>query len=144
MADIEIYESYSEEETFKIAYGMAESAVPGQVFSLEGDLGVGKTVFTKGFGRGLGICEPIVSPTFTIMQTYEGGRLPFYHFDVYRIGDSEEMYETGFEDCVYGKGVTMVEWAGLIEDIMPKETVGISIEKDLSKGPDYRKITVKR
>jgi tRNA threonylcarbamoyladenosine biosynthesis protein TsaE len=109
---------------------------------LEGDLGVGKTIFTKGFAVGLGIKEQISSPTFTIVQVYEEGRLPFYHFDVYRIGDIEEMDEIGYEDYVYGDGVSMIEWANLIEDILPEKRRNILIEKDLEKGFDYRKITI--
>ena len=108
-----------------------------------GDLGVGKTVLTQGIAEGLGITEPINSPTFTIVQVYEEGRLPFYHFDVYRIGDIEEMDEIGYEDYFYGDGLTMIEWANLIEEILPKKRKEITIEKDLEKGFDYRKITIK-
>ena len=111
--------------------------------TLVGDLGVGKTVLTQGIAEGLGITEPINSPTFTIVQVYEDGRLPFYHFDVYRIGDIEEMDEIGYEDYFYGDGLTMIEWANLIEDILPKKRKEITIEKDLEKGFDYRKITIK-
>jgi tRNA threonylcarbamoyladenosine biosynthesis protein TsaE len=112
------------------------------VISLIGDLGVGKTVFTQGLAKGLGIEEPINSPTFTIVQIYEEGRLPFYHFDVYRIGDIEEMDEIGYEDYFYGNGVCMIEWANLIEEILPEKIGRITIEKDLEKGFDYRKITI--
>ena len=111
--------------------------------TLVGDLGVGKTVLTQGIAEGLGITEPINSPTFTIVQVYEDGRLPFYHFDVYRIGDIEEMDEIGYEDYFYGDGLTMIEWANLIEEILPKKRKEITIEKDLEKGFDYRKITIK-
>ena len=107
-----------------------------------GDLGVGKTVFTKGMALGLGITEPVNSPTFTIVQVYDGGRIPFYHFDVYRIGDIEEMDEIGYEDYFYGDGITMIEWANLIKEILPAKRKEITIEKDLEKGFDYRKITV--
>ena len=107
-----------------------------------GDLGVGKTVLTQGIAKGLGIEEPICSPTFTIVQEYHTGRMPFYHFDVYRIGCVEEMDEIGFEDYVYGDGLTMIEWANLIEEILPEQYYRITIEKDLEKGFDYRKITV--
>ena len=117
-------------------------ACPGQVLTLKGDLGVGKTVFTQGLAKGLGIEEPVNSPTFTIVQVYEGGRLPFYHFDVYRIGDPEEMDEVGFDDYVMGEGVSLIEWADLIEEILPAERTEIRIEKDLEKGFDYRKITI--
>ncbi|MCR5545599.1 MAG: tRNA (adenosine(37)-N6)-threonylcarbamoyltransferase complex ATPase subunit type 1 TsaE [Lachnospiraceae bacterium] len=137
-----IIETNSEKETFEIGKSLGKVALPGDVFTLEGDLGVGKTIFTKGFAEGLGIKEAISSPTFTIVQVYEDGRLPFYHFDVYRIGDVEEMDEIGFEDYVYGQGVSMIEWANLIEDILPKNSRNILIEKDLEKGFDYRKITI--
>ena len=121
---------------------IGQNAAPGEVYTLIGDLGVGKTVLTQGIAKGLGITEPICSPTFTIVQIYEEGRLPFYHFDVYRIGDIEEMDEIGYEDYFYGDGVTMIEWANLIEDILPPQYHQITIEKDLEKGFDYRRITV--
>lgn len=136
-------ESRSERETFALGKKIGEQAGPGQIFALLGDIGVGKTIFTKGLAEGLGITEPVSSPTFTIVQIYEEGRLPFYHFDVYRIGDPEEMEEIGYEDCFFGNGVCLVEWANLIEELMPPETVWITIEKDLQKGFDYRKIEVK-
>ena len=122
---------------------LGQQAKPGDVCTLVGDLGVGKTVLTQGIAEGLGITEPINSPTFTIVQVYEEGRLPFYHFDVYRIGDIEEMDEIGYEDYFYGDGLTMIEWANLIEEILPKKRKEITIEKDLEKGFDYRKITIK-
>lgn len=137
-----IIESLSPEQTFQIGVELSEKARPGQVFTLTGDLGVGKTVFTQGFAHGLGIDEPVNSPTFTIVQEYESGRLPFYHFDVYRIGDVEEMDEIGFEDYIYGEGVSLIEWANLIEEILPQERTEIVIEKDLEKGFDYRRITI--
>lgn len=135
-------ESYGPEETFAFGKELAGQAQPGQVYTLLGDLGVGKTVLTQGFAEGLGITEPVSSPTFTILQVYEEGRMPFYHFDVYRIGDVEEMDEIGYEDCIYGEGVCLIEWANLIEEILPKKYCRIQIEKDLAKGFDYRKITV--
>ena len=137
-----IIESYSPEETLELGMKIGESAQPGQVYTLIGDLGVGKTVFTQGLAIGLGIEEPICSPTFTIVQVYEEGRMPFYHFDVYRIGDIEEMDEIGYEDYFYGEGLTMIEWANLIEEILPPVYQQITIEKDLEKGFDYRKITI--
>ncbi len=137
-----IIESFSPEETLELGKKIGESAKPGQVFTLIGDLGVGKTVFTQGLALGLGIDEPICSPTFTIVQVYEEGRMPFYHFDVYRIGDVEEMDEIGYEDYFYGEGVTMIEWANLIEEILPPLYQEITIEKDLEKGFDYRRITI--
>lgn len=121
---------------------LGQEAKAGQVFTLTGDLGVGKTVFTQGLAKGLGIEEAVNSPTFTIVQIYEGGRLPFYHFDVYRIGDIEEMDEVGFEDYVMGEGVSLIEWANLIEEILPEKRTEILIEKDLEKGFDYRRITI--
>lgn len=137
-------ESFSEKDTFLLGEKIGKEAEAGSVFALLGDLGVGKTVFTQGVAQGLGIKESICSPTFTIVQVYEEGRLPFYHFDVYRIGDVEEMDEIGYEDYFYGDGVCFVEWANLIEEIMPENTVWIKIEKDLEKGFDYRRITVNK
>jgi tRNA threonylcarbamoyladenosine biosynthesis protein TsaE len=121
---------------------IGEAACPNTVYALNGDLGVGKTVFTQGLAAGLGIDEPVTSPTFTILQNYDGGRLPFFHFDVYRIGDIEEMDEIGYDDCFFGGGVSLVEWAEIVEEILPENTVYITIEKDPEKGFDYRKITV--
>lgn len=135
-------DSYSENDTYAIAAGLAQKAKKGDIFALTGDLGVGKTAFTKGFAKGLGIEEPITSPTFTIVQVYESGRLPLYHFDVYRIGDVSEMDEIGYEDYFFGEGVSVMEWADLVEPILPPETIRVAISKDLSKGTDYRKITV--
>ena len=135
-------ETFSPEETFALGQRIGQEARPGDVFTMVGDLGVGKTVFTQGVAAGLGITEPVSSPTFTIVQVYEDGRLPFYHFDVYRIGDVEEMEESGYEDYFYGGGVTMIEWANLIEEILPESYRQITIEKDLEKGFDYRKIQV--
>ena len=137
-----IIETNSEQETYAYGASLAQQAVQGQVFALIGDLGVGKTVLTKGLAAGLGITEPVSSPTFTILQEYEEGRLPFYHFDVYRIADPEEMDEIGYEDYFYGDGVCLVEWANLIRELMPENTVWITIEKDLERGFDYRRITV--
>ena len=145
MADQKNYrtiETGSEQETFELGRKLGESAMPGQIYALCGDLGVGKTVLTKGIAAGLGITEPVCSPTFTILQVYEGGRLPFYHFDVYRIGDILEMDEIGYEDYFFGEGLCMIEWADLIREILPEYCRTITIEKDLSKGLDYRKITV--
>ena len=137
-----IIESQKEQDTYDLGYDLGQHAKPGQVFTLVGDLGVGKTVFTKGLAAGLGITEPVSSPTFTIVQVYDEGRLPFYHFDVYRIGDVEEMDEIGYEDYFYGNGVCLIEWADLIRELLPEETGRITIEKDLEKGFDYRKIQI--
>lgn len=144
MKDLEVFETYTEEETRVLGERLAEEAKPGDVYTLVGDLGVGKTVFTQGFAKGLGITEHVNSPTFTIVQIYEEGRMPFYHFDVYRIGDVDEMEEVGYEDYVYGEGVCLIEWANLIEEILPPCYTQITIEKNPEKGFDYRKITVKR
>ena len=135
-----VYETNSPEETFELARQLGERARPGTVYTLTGDLGVGKTVFAQGLARGLGIAEAINSPTFTIVQVYDEGRLPFYHFDVYRIGDIEEMDEIGYEDYFYGDGVCLIEWAELIEELLPKTRSELLIEKDLQKGFDYRRI----
>ncbi len=142
MTETMIIETFSEEETRTAAERLGRKAVPGDLYTLTGDLGTGKTVFTQGFARGLEITEPVNSPTFTIVQEYSEGRLPFYHFDVYRIGDVEEMEEIGYEDCFYGNGVCLIEWAELIEEILPEKRTAVRIEKDLEKGFDYRKITV--
>ena len=143
MEQITIIESFSPEETLELGKKMGQSAKPGEVYTLVGDLGVGKTVCTQGIALGLEIEEAICSPTFTIVQVYEEGRMPFYHFDVYRIGDVEEMDEIGYEDYFYGEGLCMIEWANLIEEILPSTRKEITIEKDLEKGFDYRKITIK-
>ena len=124
-----VFETWKPEETYELGKKMGEEAVPGQVICLNGDLGVGKTVFTQGFAAGLGIEGPVNSPTFTIVQQYGEGRLPLYHFDVYRIGDISEMDEIGYEDCFFGDGVCLIEWSGLIE-------------KNLEHGFDYRRISV--
>ena len=137
-------ETFSPEETFELGRKLGEEAATGSIYTLVGDLGVGKTVFTQGMAAGLGITEPVNSPTFTILQVYDEGRCPFYHFDVYRIGDVSEMDEIGYEDCFYGEGVCLIEWANLIEEILPEHYTQITISKDLEKGFDYRKISVKR
>ena len=137
-----IIETFSPEETFKLGEELARVAIPGQVYTLIGDLGVGKTVLTQGMAAGLEIDEPVNSPTFTIVQVYEEGKMPFYHFDVYRIGDVEEMDEIGYEDYFYGDGLCLIEWANLIEEILPDNYTEITIRKDLQKGLDYREITI--
>ena len=137
-----IIESFSEKETYELGQKLGRQAAAGQVITLIGDLGVGKTVFTQGVAKGLGISEPVNSPTFTIVQVYEEGRMPFYHFDVYRIGDVEEMDEIGYEDYFYGEGICLIEWANLIEEILPESYTQITIEKDLAKGFDYRRIII--
>jgi tRNA threonylcarbamoyladenosine biosynthesis protein TsaE len=141
------YETYSPGETYRIGRELGKEAKPGQVYTLTGDLGVGKTVFTQGFADGLGVREQVNSPTFTILQIYESGRLPLYHFDVYRIGDPEEMYEVGWEDYVWSDGVCLIEWADLIgeltEEIPPEKLTEVRIEKDPARGFDYRKLLIR-
>ena len=137
-----VFETNETAETFALGEMLGRVASAGAIYTLVGDLGTGKTVLSQGFGAGLDIAEPINSPTFTIIQEYDGGRLPFYHFDVYRIGDIEEMEEIGYDDYFFGKGVCLIEWADLIRDIVPSSAIGITIEKDLDKGFDYRKITI--
>lgn len=136
-----IFESNSEKDTFEYARRMGENAKPGEIYCLNGDLGTGKTVFSKGFAKGLGIEDHITSPTFTIVQEYEG-RLKLYHMDVYRIADSEEMYEIGFDEMVEGDGVCLIEWAQIIDDILPKDRISVTIRKNLDKGLDHREIEI--
>ena len=138
-----VIETRSPEETFALGEKIGKAAVPGQIYTLTGDLGVGKTVFTQGVAAGLGITGAVSSPTFTIVQVYEEGRLPFYHFDVYRIGAIEEMEEIGYDDYFFGEGVCLIEWAELIEEILPEKRISVVIEKDLTQGVDYRRISVK-
>ena len=137
-----IIETHDPEETFEAGRKIGMNAKPGQIYTLTGDLGVGKTVFTQGVAAGLGITEPVNSPTFTIIQEYEDGRLPFYHFDVYRIADLEEMEEIGYDDYFFGQGICLIEWAEMIEEILPEKRIEVTIEKDIDKGFDYRKITI--
>lgn len=137
-----VIETHNSKETFNVGFDMGSKAMPGQIICLLGDLGVGKTVFTQGFAEGLGIQEPICSPTFTIVQEYHDGRMPFYHFDVYRIGDLSEMDEIGYEEYFFDEGVCLVEWGNLISELLPKETITVTIAKDLEKGTDYRAITI--
>nr|WP_315102842.1 tRNA (adenosine(37)-N6)-threonylcarbamoyltransferase complex ATPase subunit type 1 TsaE [uncultured Catonella sp.] len=139
-----VYESFSEDITFEIGKKLGEKADKGDIICLEGDLGVGKTVFTKGFAAGLNIEENIDSPTFTIVQEYTEGRLPLYHFDVYRIGDISEMDEIGYEDYFFGEGVCLIEWASKIEELIPESAIHITIEKDLLRGFEYRRVVVEK
>ena len=138
------WESNSPQDTFDLGEILGQAGRPGQVYTLTGDLGAGKTVFTQGFAKGLSVTEPVNSPTFTILQIYEDGRLPFYHFDVYRIGDVEEMEEIGYEDCFLGEGICLIEWANLIEEILPEDSIQVTIEKELEKGFDHRRITLRK
>ncbi len=141
MQILQTIETNSEAETLEFGRKLGQNATAGDIFCLNGDLGVGKTVFTKGFALGLGIDEHITSPTFTIVNQYDG-KLPFYHFDVYRIADPDEMYNIGYEEYFFGEGVCLIEWAELIDDLIPEDALQITIEKNLEKGLDYRKITV--
>lgn len=142
MREKQIIESNSPEETLELGRQIGAAAQAGDTYALIGDLGVGKTAFAEGFALGLGLDEPVASPTFTILMEYDAGRLPFYHFDVYRIGDSSELDEIGFYECVGGDGVSLIEWADLIEEVLPEDTITITIEKDLEKGFEYRRITI--
>lgn len=139
---MQVIESFSPEDTYALGKQMGEKAKPGQIFTLTGDLGTGKTIFAQGLAAGLGIRDTVNSPTFTILQIYEEGRLPLYHFDVYRIGDVSEMEEIGYEDCFYGEGVCLIEWAELIEELLPEKYISITITKDLEKSFDYRKVII--
>ncbi|MBO4398893.1 MAG: tRNA (adenosine(37)-N6)-threonylcarbamoyltransferase complex ATPase subunit type 1 TsaE [Lachnospiraceae bacterium] len=138
------FETYSAEETFRLGEMTGGKLKPGAVLCLDGDLGVGKTVFVKGVAKGLGIAEPVVSPTFTILQEYREGRIPLYHFDVYRIEDPEEMYEIGFDDYLYGEGVCLIEWAKRVTELIPEGAIRITIAKNPEKGLSYRKITLEQ
>lgn len=142
MDNISIFETNSAKETYGLAYDIAAHAKSGDIYLLYGNLGTGKTVFAQGFAAGLGIDDYVNSPTFTIMKGYDGGRLPLYHFDVYRIGSPEEMYDLDYEDYLYGDGVCLIEWAELIEELLPDEAIKIIIEKDIDKGFDYRRIII--
>lgn len=139
-----LIESFSEKDTFELGKELGQKAKAGEIVCLDGDLGCGKTVFTKGFAEGMGIDDVVSSPTFTIIQEYDGEGMPLYHFDVYRIGDSEEMFEIGYEDYFFGEGVCLIEWASKIEDFIPKEAKHIIIEKDFAKSAEYRKITIEQ
>ncbi len=139
-----VYETYSAEETAQLGKKLAQQAKPGSIYTLDGGLGAGKTAFTQGVAAGLGVTEPVSSPTFTIVQVYGGGVMPLYHFDVYRIADVEEMDEIGYEDYFYGDGLTVIEWADYIKELLPPDYWRITIEKDPEKGFDYRRITVER
>ena len=142
MSMIREYEALSEADTFELGRRLGLSAGPGEIYCLCGDLGVGKTVFAKGFAEGLGVKDTVSSPTFTIVKEYDSGRLPLYHFDVYRISDSDEMYELGYEEFFFGSGVCLIEWAELISELIPEGAVKIEIAKLAAKGFDYRSIKI--
>ena len=139
-----IIETFSSEETAELGRKIGRLVQPGDIICLNGDLGVGKTVFTQGIADGLEIDDSICSPTFTLIQEYEQGRIPLYHFDVYRISGPWDMDDLGYEDYFFGNGVCLVEWGCLIEELLPEDTIMITIEKDLEKGFDYRKITISK
>ena len=137
-----IIETNSDKDTFEFGKQLGEKAEPGTVICLDGDLGTGKTVIAKGIAAGLGVKEPVSSPTFTVIKEYTEGRLPFYHFDVYRIEDPLEMDEIGYEDYFYGNGVTVIEWSDMIRELIPEKAMKIRLVKDLANGFDYRRISV--
>ena len=134
---------YMKNEADTVSFGieLAKNAVPGTVIALTGDLGAGKTTLTKSIAKGLEIDDIITSPTFNIVKEYDTGRLPLSHFDVYRVGDVDEMYEIGCEEYFYGEGVCVVEWADLIEEIMPEDTLWINIEYGEKEGERIYKCT---
>ncbi|MBQ3393049.1 MAG: tRNA (adenosine(37)-N6)-threonylcarbamoyltransferase complex ATPase subunit type 1 TsaE [Lachnospiraceae bacterium] len=142
MKERKVYETSSAQETFEIGRRLGEEARRGMVYALNGDLGTGKTVFSKGFAAGLGIVEPVSSPTFTILQIYEEGRLPLYHFDVYRIEDPDEMEEVGLDEYLEGDGVCLIEWAERIEELLPEDCIRVDLEKEPARGNDLRRITI--
>ena len=135
-------ESHSREETLAIGRKLGEAAQAGEIYALAGDLGTGKTVFSKGFAEGLGVTETVSSPTFTILQIYEDGRLPLYHFDVYRIEEPEEMEEVGLDEYLEGDGVCLIEWPERIAEMLPAQVRTVRIEKDPEKDPSWRRITI--
>ena len=137
-----IFEVKSIGETTKIGFNLGKLLNPGDIVCLTGDLGTGKTHITKGIAKGLDINENITSPTFTIVNEYDSGRLKLNHFDVYRVSDPDEIYAIGFDDYIFSDAVSIIEWANYIEEILPKDLLHIYIEKDLEKGEDYRKITI--
>lgn len=142
MDNISIFETNSAKETYELAANIAAGAKSGDIYLLNGDLGTGKTVFAQGFAAGLGIDDYVNSPTFTIMKSYDGGRLALYHFDVYRIGSPEEMYDLDYEEYLYGDGVCLIEWAEMIEELLPDDVVKITIEKNIENGYDYRRVVI--
>jgi len=138
-----IFESYSQSDTEEFGREMGQAAMCGEVYALIGDLAAGKTAFARGFARGLGIDADITSPTFGIVNEY-AGRLPMYHFDVYRIEHIQEMEDTGYEEYFWGNGVSLVEWADIIEELLPRDAVFVRFDRSLERGDNYRKINVGR
>lgn len=131
----------SEKETREFGSQLGKKAQPGDIIALIGDLGTGKTTLTKAVAEGLGVKETITSPTFNIVKQYDSGRLPLYHFDVYRIGDTDEMYELGYEEYFFGDGVCIIEWADIIEEIIPEDAMFIRIEYGEREGERIYKCT---
>ena len=136
------YESFSENDTFEIAKNIAKELKKGSIVCLDGELGVGKTIFAKGFAKGLGIEDDITSPTFTLVQSYESLDNVLHHFDVYRRSDESEMDEIGYEEYFFSDAICLIEWSSLIPDLIPENAIHISIEKDMEKGFDYRNINI--
>lgn len=130
------------EETLNIGKQVGSLVKPGDIICLTGDLGTGKTHMSKGIAEGLGITEHITSPTFNIVNEYHSGRLNLYHFDVYRVNDPDEIYAIGFDEYIFGNGVSLIEWANYIEEIIPNEYLYINIKKIPEKGENFRKITI--
>jgi len=137
-----IIETFSSDNTKQVGFNLGKKAKKNDVFCLTGNLGVGKTVFSKGFAQGLLLEEDITSPTFTIVNEYKNGRLPFYHFDVYRLESSDDIFDLGFDEYIFGDGVCLVEWAEIIKEAIPQNAVWVTIEKNLSKGENYRLIKI--
>ena len=137
-----VFEINSVEQTTQLGINLGRLLNAGDIVCLTGDLGTGKTHITKGIAKGLNIDDNITSPTFTIVNEYDSGRLKLNHFDVYRVSDPDEVYAIGFDDYIFSDAVSVIEWANYIEEILPEDLLHIKIEKDLSKGDDYRKITI--
>ena len=138
-----VYKSNSLKETENIAKSFSKTLKPGDVVCLSGDLGVGKTAFVQGVAKGIGITDYISSPTFTILNCYNG-EMPLYHFDVYRINDIDEMYDIGYDEYIYSNGVSLIEWPEIIADILPAFRYDIFIRKDLTIHDNYREITIEK
>ena len=136
------FESFSTDDTQKIAKNLAENAQAGHIYALDGELGAGKTAFSKGFAKGLGIVRDISSPTFAIINEYTCGRLPLYHFDVYRLQSSDDFFDAGLDDYFYAGGVSLIEWSQIVKDALPPHTTYIKIEKDFEKGENFRRVII--
>ena len=121
--------SESEEQTELFAQKIAGKLMPGAILILNGEMGSGKSVFARGIIHGLGYSGTVTSPTFTLMNTYEGGVLPVYHFDLYRLNAPEQLYDIGYDEFLYGSGISLIEWAQRMENLYPEQHIAISIEK---------------